>query len=158
MVLRRQIFSCTIPVPFLSLKLAKVMKRIKMMKVTEVMDNGGGSGSEDDPGERSETGANNGTGECRVDGGAGCGSASNHSGGASIGNGGGEKLWTTINILMDIGWEILVVGIEETRAHLIALRQEKLSLKNRFEEGYDLYDPAYVAWLEVTHPEAVPAD
>ena len=28
----------------------------------------------------------------------------------------------------------------------------------RFEEGYDLYDPAYVAWLEVTHPEAVPAD
>ena len=30
--------------------------------------------------------------------------------------------------------------------------------ERRFEEGYDLYDPTYMAWLEVNHPEAVPAD
>ena len=26
----------------------------------------------------------------------------------------------------------------------------------RFEEGYDLYDPDYILWLELHHPEAVP--
>ena len=28
----------------------------------------------------------------------------------------------------------------------------------RYEEGYDLFDPEYVSWLEQHHPEAVPAD
>ena len=28
----------------------------------------------------------------------------------------------------------------------------------RFEEGYDLYDPDYILWLELHHPEAVPKD
>ena len=27
-----------------------------------------------------------------------------------------------------------------------------------YEEGYDLFDPKYVSWLELHHPEAVPAD
>ena len=28
----------------------------------------------------------------------------------------------------------------------------------RFEEGYDLYDPDYILWLELHHPEAIPKD
>ena len=38
MVLRRQVFSHTIQVPSLSLKLGKVTKRIKVMKATKVME------------------------------------------------------------------------------------------------------------------------
>ena len=38
MVLRRQVFSHTIQVLFLSLKLGKVTKRIKVTKATEVME------------------------------------------------------------------------------------------------------------------------
>ena len=30
--------------------------------------------------------------------------------------------------------------------------------QKRYEEGYDLFDPEYVSWLEQHHPEAVPAD
>ena len=30
--------------------------------------------------------------------------------------------------------------------------------QRRYEEGYDLFDPEYVSWLEQHHPEAVPAD
>ena len=30
--------------------------------------------------------------------------------------------------------------------------------QQRFEEGYDLFDPDYILWLEQHHPEALPAD
>jgi hypothetical protein len=30
--------------------------------------------------------------------------------------------------------------------------------EHRYEEGYDIPDPEYIAWLELNHPEAVPSD
>ena len=33
--------------------------------------------------------------------------------------------------------------------------EEELHFSNRFEEGYDLYNPKYEAWLKINHPEAV---
>ena len=33
--------------------------------------------------------------------------------------------------------------------------EEELRFSNRFEEGYDLYDPKYEAWLKINHPDAV---
>ena len=30
--------------------------------------------------------------------------------------------------------------------------------QQRFDEGYDLFDPDYILWLEQHHPEALPAD
>ena len=30
--------------------------------------------------------------------------------------------------------------------------------QTRFEEGYDLMDPEYLHWLEINHPDSVPAD
>ena len=33
--------------------------------------------------------------------------------------------------------------------------EEELHFSNRFEEGYDLYDPKYEAWLKINHPDAV---
>ena len=35
--------------------------------------------------------------------------------------------------------------------------QEEL-YRCRYEEGYHLYDPVYVTWLEENHPETVPSD
>ena len=43
-----------------------------------------------------------------------------------------KRFGTTIDILMEMGLEILVVGREEVRAHPTAVRQEKLSLQNRW--------------------------
>ena len=68
-----------------------------------------------------------------------------------------KRFGTMMGILMEMGLEILVVG-REIRAHPTAIRQEKLSLQNRWMQICDLYNPAYVVWVEVTHPEAVPAD
>ena len=31
--------------------------------------------------------------------------------------------------------------------------EKEALFKRRFEEGYDLNDPAYVAWLKINHPE-----
>lgn len=36
--------------------------------------------------------------------------------------------------------------------------EEEAHFKLKFEEGFDLYDPRYTAWLECNHPEAVLAD
>ena len=36
--------------------------------------------------------------------------------------------------------------------------EEEARFELRFEEGMDLYDPRYMAWLECNHPEGVPAD
>ena len=33
--------------------------------------------------------------------------------------------------------------------------EEELRFSNRFEEGYDLFDPKYEAWLKINHPDAV---
>lgn len=35
---------------------------------------------------------------------------------------------------------------------------EEVPYRQRFEEGYDLFDSRYPTWLEQFHPEAVPAD
>ena len=35
---------------------------------------------------------------------------------------------------------------------------KELLFQQRHEEGYDLYDPEYVRWLEVYHPDDVPHD
>ena len=36
--------------------------------------------------------------------------------------------------------------------------EEEAHFELRFEEGFDLYDPRFIAWLECNHPEGVPAD
>ena len=30
--------------------------------------------------------------------------------------------------------------------------------EKRYNKGYNLYDPDYLSWLEVNHPDAVPVD
>ena len=32
--------------------------------------------------------------------------------------------------------------------------EEEAKFANRFEEGYDLYDPKYISWLKINHPAA----
>jgi len=36
--------------------------------------------------------------------------------------------------------------------------EEEARFELRYEEGFDLYDPRYISWLECNHPEALPAD
>ena len=33
-------------------------------------------------------------------------------------------------------------------------REEQIKFAQRFEEGYDLYDPRYVEWLSIYHPDS----
>ena len=36
--------------------------------------------------------------------------------------------------------------------------EQEQRFQRRFEEGYDLMDPEYLCWLEINHPDSVPAD
>ena len=70
-----------------------------------------------------------------------------------------------MDILMEMRLEILVAGDrgDQSTTDNCKAREtftiEQVELYTRtFVEEYDLYDPAYIAWLEVAHPEAVPAD
>ena len=36
--------------------------------------------------------------------------------------------------------------------------EQEQRFQTRFEEGYDLVDPEYLRWLEINHPDSVPAD
>ena len=90
---------------------------------------------------------------------------SNHNDEASVGRGGGKKVrdndwYLDGNGTGDSGGgERGGQGSSDSRKARETFTAEQVELyTHRFEEGYDLYDPAYVAWLEATHPEAVPAD
>ena len=45
----------------------------------------------------------------------------------------------------------------ENRATKFSVEQEQ-RFQTRFEEGYDLIDSEYIHWLEINHPDSVPAD
>ena len=46
---------------------------------------------------------------------------------------------------------------EKSKSTTFSKEQEQL-YQRRYEEGYDLMDPQYLRWLEIHHPESVPAD
>ena len=47
--------------------------------------------------------------------------------------------------------------LEKNEGTTFSEEQEQL-YQRRYEEGYDLMDPQYLHWLEIHHPESVPAD
>ena len=88
---------------------------------------------------------------CTVDGGV-----SNHSNGASIGHRFSEKAGNSNGYLDgegtgDTGGGDQGSSISRNAEETCTPKQMEL-YTNRFEEWYDLYDPAYVEWLEVAHP------
>ena len=120
----------------------------------------------DGPGGSSETGTAHGEGEKnriggdRVDGGV-----SNHSDGVDFGHGGGENAGDNNGYLDGDGVGDIGGGDigDQSTSDIHEVREtfttEQMELNaHKFEEGYDLYDPACIAWLEVTHPEAVYVD
>ena len=46
---------------------------------------------------------------------------------------------------------------ENDKSKTFSEEQEQL-YQMRYEEGYDLVDPQYLQWLEIHHPDSVPAD
>ena len=46
---------------------------------------------------------------------------------------------------------------DENIATEFSIEQEQ-RFQTRFEEGYDLMDSEYLRWLEINHPDSVPAD
>ena len=67
--------------------------------------------------------------------------------GSSAGDGNplGDDPLSTVNSQDDAGKEN-ILSVEK-----------KLLYTRRFEEGYDIFDPEYIHWLQKHHPEAVPA-
>ena len=47
-------------------------------------------------------------------------------------------------------------GDENTVTEFSVEQEERF--RERFEEGYDLIDPEYLRWLEINHPDSIPAD
>ena len=46
---------------------------------------------------------------------------------------------------------------DENTVTEFSIEQEQ-RFQTRFEEGYDLMDSEYLRWLEINHPDSVPAD
>ena len=51
----------------------------------------------------------------------------------------------------------LMVNGDENTVTEFSIEQEQ-RFQTRFEEGYDLMDSEYLRWLEINHPDSVPAD
>ena len=47
-------------------------------------------------------------------------------------------------------------GDENTFTEFSVEQEERF--RERFEEGYDLIDPEHLRWLEINHPNSIPAD
>ena len=52
--------------------------------------------------------------------------------------------------------DLMENGDENTVTEFSVEQEERF--RERFEEGYDLIDPEYLRWLEINHPDSIPAD
>ena len=52
--------------------------------------------------------------------------------------------------------DLMENGDENTFTEFSVEQEERF--RERFEEGYDLIDPEHLRWLEINHPDSIPAD